>query len=114
MDKVSAGYDQLTRFWLDTAPARGVVVRLEDSLTQAMQHHDYPVAVVTLLRQLAGAAALLASNLKQSAQVILQAQGTGDVPLLCVEATDARHATLRDDTARVTIHDNDRSGQRDR
>ena len=36
MDKVSAGYDQLTRFWLDTAPARGVVVRLEDSLTQAM------------------------------------------------------------------------------
>ena len=89
MDKVSAGYDQLMRFWLDTAPARGVVVRLEESLTQAMQHHDYPDAVVALLRQLAGAAALLASNLKQSAQVILQAQGTGDVPLLCVEATDA-------------------------
>ena len=89
MDKVSAGYDQLMRFWLDTAPARGVVVRLEESLTQAMQHHDYPEAVVTLLQQLAGAAALLASNLKQSAQVILQAQGTGDVPLLCVEATDA-------------------------
>ena len=89
MDKVSAGYDQLMRFWLDTAPARGVVVRLEDSLNEAMRHHAYPQAVVTLLRQLAGAAALLASNLKQSAQVILQAQGTGDVPLLCVEATDA-------------------------
>ena len=89
MDKSSAGYDQLMRFWLDTAPARGVVVRLEESLTQAMQHHDYPDAVVALLRQLAGAAALLACNLKQSAQVILQAQGTGDVPLLCVEATDA-------------------------
>ena len=88
MDKVSAGYDQLTRFWLDTAPARGVVLRLEDSLTQAMRHHHYPQAVVTVLRQLAGAAVLLASNLKQSAQVILQAQGTGDVPLLCVEATD--------------------------
>ncbi len=89
MDKLSAGYDQLMRFWLDTAPARGVVVRLEDSLTRAMQHHDYPKAVVALLRQLAGAAALLASNLKQSAQIILQAQGTGNVPLLCVEATDA-------------------------
>lgn len=89
MDKVSAGYDQLTRFWLDTAPARGVVVRLDESLARAMQHHDYPEAVVALLRQLAGAAALLASNLKQSAQVVLQAQGTGDVPLLCVEATDA-------------------------
>lgn len=89
MDKISAGYDQLTRFWLDTAPARGVVARLDDSLASALKHHDYPPAVVSLLKQLAGAAVLLASNLKQSAQVILQAQGTGDVPLLCVEATDA-------------------------
>ena len=88
MNKITAGYDQLTRFWLDTAPARGVVVRLEQSLTDALQHHDYPPAVASLLKQLAGAAVLLASNLKQSAQVILQAQGTGDVPLLCVEATD--------------------------
>lgn len=89
MDKITAGYDQLTRFWLDTAPARGVVVRLEQSLIDALQHHDYPPAVASLLKQLAGAAVLLASNLKQRAQVILQAQGTGDVPLLCVEATDA-------------------------
>ena len=89
MDKISAGYDQLTRFWLDTAPARGVVARLDESLATALKHHDYPPVVVSLLKQLAGAAVLLASNLKQSAQVILQAQGTGDVPLLCVEATDA-------------------------
>ena len=88
MDKISAGYDQLTRFWLDTAPARGVVSRLDESLASALKHHDYPPVVVSLLKQLAGAAVLLASNLKQSAQVILQAQGTGDVPLLCVEATD--------------------------
>ena len=89
MDKISAGYDQLTRFWLDTAPARGVVARLDESLASALKHHDYPPVVVSLLKQLAGAAVLLASNLKQSAEVILQAQGTGDVPLLCVEATDA-------------------------
>lgn len=89
MDKISAGYDQLTRFWLDTAPARGVVARLDGSLASALKHHEYPPVVVSLLKQLAGAAVLLASNLKQSAQVILQAQGTGDVPLLCVEATDA-------------------------
>ena len=111
MDKISAGYDQLTRFWLDTAPARGVVARLDESLATALKHHDYPPAVVSLLKQLAGAAALLASNLKQSAQVILQAQGTGDVPLLCVEATDAltfrMYASVREgavlpDTAGIT------------
>jgi molecular chaperone Hsp33 len=111
MDKVSAGYDQLARFWLDTAPARGVVARLDESLARALKHHDYPPAVVSLLKQLAGAAVLLASNLKQSAQVVLQAQGTGDVPLLCVEATDGltfriyasvREGVVLPDTADIT------------
>lgn len=89
MDRTTAGFDQLARFWLDTAPARGVVARLDESLLRALRHHDYPPPVASLLRQLAGAAVLLASNLKQRAQVILQAQGNGTVPLLCVEATDA-------------------------
>ena len=89
MDRTTAGFDQLARFWLDTAPARGVVARLDESLVNALHHHNYPVPVASLLKQLAGAAVLLASNLKQRAQVILQAQGSGPVPLLCVEATDA-------------------------
>ena len=89
MDRTTAGFDQLARFWLETAPARGVVTRLDRSLLLALHHHDYPAPVASLLRQLAGAALLLASNLKQRAQVILQAQGSGVVPLLCVEATDA-------------------------
>lgn len=89
MDRTTAGFDQLARFWLDTAPARGVVARLDESVVRALQHHDYPAPVASLLKQLAGAAALLASNLKQRARVILQAQGSGAVPLLCVEATDA-------------------------
>lgn len=88
MDRTTAGFDHLTRFWLETAPARGVVARLDDSMVTALHHHNYPPAVASLLRQLAGAAVLLASNLKQRAKVILQAQGSGVVPLLCVEATD--------------------------
>jgi molecular chaperone Hsp33 len=89
MDRTTAGFDQLARFWLETAPARGVVARLDESLHAALRHHAYPAPVASLLKQLAGAAVLLASNLKQRAQVILQAQGNGVVPLLCVEATDA-------------------------
>lgn len=121
MDKISAGYDQLTRFWLDTAPARGVVARLEASLASALKHHDYPAPVVSLLRQFAGAAVLLASNLKQSAQVILQAQGSGDVPLLCVEATDAltfrvyasvrEHAVLPENADLATLVSPDGNGR---
>jgi len=89
MDKLTAGYDQLTRFWFDSAPARGVVVRVDDAATDALRHHEYPACVAALLRQLMGAALILASNLKQPAKVILQAQGSGDVTLLCVEATEA-------------------------
>ena len=121
MDKTSAGYDQLTRFWLDTAPARGVVVRLEASLVSALKHHDYPAPIMSLLRQFAGAAVLLASNLKQSAQVILQAQGSGDVPLLCVEATDAltfrlyasvrEHAVLPENASLATLVSPDGNGR---
>ncbi len=121
MDKVSAGYDHLMRFWLETAPARGVVARLDASLASALKHHDYPAPVVSLLKQLAGAAVLLASNLKQSAQVILQAQGSGDVSLLCVEATDEltfrvyasvrEHAILQERTDLMTLVAPDGNGR---
>lgn len=89
MDRITAGFDQLARFWLERAPARGVVARLDESIERALRDHDYPPAVKTVLRHLAGAAVLLASNLKQPATIVLQAQGDGDVPLLCVEATQA-------------------------
>ncbi len=105
MDRTSAGFDQLTRFWLESAPARGVVARLDESLIRALRDHDYPSAVRSVLRQLAGAAILLASNLKQPATIVLQAQGDGDVPLFCVEATRAltfrAYANVREG-ARIT------------
>jgi molecular chaperone Hsp33 len=101
MDRTTAGFDQLTRFWLETAPARGVVARLDESLSTALRQHAYAPAVASCLRQLAGAAVLLASNLKQKAHVVLQAQGTGAVPLLCVEASDGltfrAYANVRED-----------------
>ncbi len=87
MDRAALGFDHLTRFWLGTAPARGVVARFDESLGRALAEHDYPPPVKALLRQLTGAALLLASNLKQPASIVIQAQGEGPAPLLCVEAT---------------------------
>jgi molecular chaperone Hsp33 len=89
MDRTTAGFDQLARFWLESAPARGIVARLDESIMRSLRDHDYPRPVQTVLREMAGAAILLASNLKQPATVILQVQGTGAVPLFCVEATQA-------------------------
>ncbi|MCS6996163.1 MAG: Hsp33 family molecular chaperone HslO [Casimicrobiaceae bacterium] len=87
MDRSALGIDQLARFWLESAPARGVVARLQRCLAEAVARHDYPHAIKALLRQLAGAALLLASNLKQPSSIVIQAQGDGPAPLLCVEAT---------------------------
>lgn len=109
MDRITAGFDQLCRFWLEDAPARGVVVRLEDSLTRSLEHHHYPPAVRRVLRELAAAAVVFASNLKQPALVSLQAQGDGPVKLLCVEATQAltfrAYANVRDDAASMIATD---------
>lgn len=101
MDRATLGFDQLTRFWLAHAPARGVVGRFDTVLAQALAEHDYPPPVKGLLRQIAGAALLLASNLKQPAAIVIQAQGDGPAPLLCVEATHAltcrAYASVRPD-----------------
>ena len=75
MDLITAGFDQSPRFWLETAPARGVVARLDEEMVSMLRHHDHPVAVTSLLRQLVGAAAPLASNLKQPAQVVVVSPG---------------------------------------
>jgi molecular chaperone Hsp33 len=121
MDRTTAGFDQLTRFWLESAPARGVVARLDESVERALRDHDYPPAVRSVLRQMAGAAILLASNLKQAATVVLQAQGNGAVPLVCVEANQAlefrAYANVRegvaidDHTTLPKMVDNDQRGR---
>jgi molecular chaperone Hsp33 len=109
MDRTTAGFDQLTRFWLESAPARGVVIRLDESITRALAEHNYPPIVKSILRQMAGACVLLASNLKQRATIVMQAQGTGPVPLLCVEATDAltfrAYANVREEAENTLTDD---------
>jgi molecular chaperone Hsp33 len=101
MDRITAGFDQLTRFWLESAPARGVIARLDESVTRSLADHNYPDRVKSMLRQMTGACVLLASNLKQPATIVMQVQGTGAVPLLCVEATQAltfrAYANVRED-----------------
>jgi molecular chaperone Hsp33 len=121
VDRISAGFDQLTRFWLESAPARGVVARLDESVERSLRDHDYPMAVRSVLKQMAGASILLASNLKRPATIVLQAQGDGDVPLLCVEATQALEfrayanvregARVADDATLISMVDHANAGR---
>ncbi len=79
--------DTLTRFVLDTAPARGGVVRLDRAFLDAVEAHDYPAHVQSLLGELTAATALLGSSLKWNGAVVLQLQSPGPLKLLCAEAS---------------------------
>lgn len=77
--------DQLHRFIFDNTAIRGNVVRLQQTLGHALQHHHYPLAVKKLLGELMAASALLTATLKINGSLIMQIQGTGALKLLVVE-----------------------------
>ncbi len=80
--------DQLHRFLFESTPVRGNIVHLDDSFTQALQHHHFPAVLRQSLGELMAASALLAATLKlQGGALILQVQGKGPLKLLVVECT---------------------------
>lgn len=77
--------DQLQRFLLQTAPARGAQVCLNDTLAAVLSRQDYPKAIAQYLGELMAACALFGSILKFSGSLVLQMQGNGALKLLVVE-----------------------------
>jgi len=78
--------DQLQRFLFERTDIRGELVRLDQSYTDALAVHDYPVVVQRLLGEFLAAAALLSATLKIDGSISLQARSNGEVPLIMVEA----------------------------
>ncbi|MCB5191793.1 Hsp33 family molecular chaperone HslO [Methylobacillus arboreus] len=80
--------DQLHRFIFESTPVRGNIVHLDESFTQALQHHGFPPILRKALGELMAASALLAATLKlQGGTLVLQVQGKGPLKLLVVECT---------------------------
>ena len=85
--------DQLHRFLLEQAGARGTLVRLDGTWHAVLKRHDYPSGVRSQLGQALAAAALLSATIKFEGSLILQAQTTGPLRLLVAQTTHNR--TLR-------------------
>jgi molecular chaperone Hsp33 len=77
--------DTLQKFIFDNAAVRGEFVEISDTWTAIQEHHDYPVAVQTVLGEMVAAAALLSANLKFNGAIVMQIHGDGPVRLMVVE-----------------------------
>jgi molecular chaperone Hsp33 len=74
---------------MDSAPVRGGLVRLGTAFGEVCDGHDYPAPLRAALGELLAASTLLASSLKWEGSLIVQAQSSGIVKLLCAESTHA-------------------------
>ncbi len=79
--------DVLLPFVVDRAAVRGALVRLPTVARDIVAAHPYPPPLARALCELAAAAALLASTLKQDGSLLLQLAGDGPVRLAVVECT---------------------------
>lgn len=79
--------DTSTRFIFDGADIRGNFVRLSESYQMAIEGHDYPQDVKSLLGEFLVAARLLASTIKFQGSLSLQAKGNGKLRAVMAETT---------------------------
>jgi len=95
--------DVLVPFVVEGAAVRGALVRLPTVARDIVAAHPYPPPLARALSELAAAAALLASTLKQDGSLLLQIAGDGPVRLAVVECTGdlALRGTAQWDAARV-------------
>ncbi|MBS0321565.1 MAG: Hsp33 family molecular chaperone HslO [Proteobacteria bacterium] len=77
--------DALTRFVVDAAGVRGSALTLDATTATLLAARDYPPAIAAIVRELAVAAALLASALKFDGRLVLQAASQGPLKLVVVE-----------------------------
>jgi len=86
-DTTSFQSDNLQRFLFDNAAVRGEWVHLTQSWQAVLTRREYPARIQTVLGEMMGAVALLASTVKIKGRVVLQIKSQGPVTLAMVECT---------------------------
>lgn len=77
--------DSRHRFILEKAQVRGVLVRLDSTWREVLSRADYPPNVQQVLGHAMAAMPLLASMIKFTGKLTLQARGSGPLTLLVVQ-----------------------------
>jgi molecular chaperone Hsp33 len=82
---MSVSADVSSKFVFEEGDIRGEVCHLGQSGAEILDLHQYPPAVARLLGEFLAAAVLLSTTIKFEGRLILQAQGSGEIPLLMAE-----------------------------
>jgi molecular chaperone Hsp33 len=86
---MSVSADVTSKFVFEEADIRGEVCHLDQSSAEILELHQYPPAVARVLGEFLAAAVLLSTTIKFDGRLILQAQGSGDIPLLMAECSSS-------------------------
>ena len=79
--------DTIQRFVFDQKDIRGEIVHLDKSYQDAIQGHDYPPVIQTLLADALVSVTLLSATLKFEGRLSIQLQGGDIISLLLVQIT---------------------------
>ncbi|MCX2979487.1 Hsp33 family molecular chaperone HslO [Halieaceae bacterium IMCC14734] len=82
---MSVTADVASKFVFEEADIRGEIIHLDQSSAEILELHQYPPAVARLLGEFLAAVVLLSTTIKFDGRMILQAQGSGEIPLLMAE-----------------------------
>ncbi|MEM7206902.1 MAG: Hsp33 family molecular chaperone HslO [Pseudomonadota bacterium] len=86
---MSENSDQLTRFLIESANIRGVIVSLDRSWAELAETRTYEGNMRAILGQAMVATTLMSANLKQSGRVTLQVSGSGPISLMVMQVNES-------------------------
>ena len=82
--------DTVLPFQLDRSDIRGRVARLDQTLDQVLEQHDYPPEVEAMVAEAALLTALIGQTIKLRWKLSLQVRGDGPIRLIATELLRAR------------------------
>ncbi len=80
--------DRCVSFYLDKASIKGHFCRLSTSVTEALQEHNYPPEINTLLAEMAAISQCFTMDIKSNSHATMQITGTSPVKLALVNSTN--------------------------
>ncbi len=80
--------DKLYRYLFQNRAVRGEWVRLNDTFTETLNTHHYPVRVQNLLGEMLVATSLLTATMKFEGTITVQIQGDGPLKLAVVNGNE--------------------------
>lgn len=100
--------DTCVSFYLDEGAFRGHLCRLSHSISSALENHQYPQKINTLLAEIAAISQCFTMDIKSSSQATMQLTGTTPIRLALVNSQSCESfrccATLNSETSKNIIN----------